>query len=73
MCWLCQRRTLDRNFLLDHLVMALENQLVDTQGSWAEKMAKQDRWWVEDVAHEEEEGTATCLFRVNSCNYLRRM
>ncbi|KYO17991.1 hypothetical protein Y1Q_0011604 [Alligator mississippiensis] len=51
MHWLLQMRTLDRNLLLNHMVTALEDQLEDAWALWAEDMACQDSWWVEDVVH----------------------
>ncbi|KYO29020.1 hypothetical protein Y1Q_0009833 [Alligator mississippiensis] len=53
MCQLCRRRTQDHTLLLDRVVMALEDRLVDAWMWWVEDVASQDRWWVEDMAHEE--------------------
>ncbi|KYO42331.1 hypothetical protein Y1Q_0022192 [Alligator mississippiensis] len=53
MCCLHQRRTLDSTLLLDRQVIVSEDQLADSQVWRVEDMACQDRWWVEDIAHED--------------------
>ncbi|KYO31831.1 hypothetical protein Y1Q_0022893 [Alligator mississippiensis] len=45
-----QRRTQNQTLLLDHLVTASKEQLMDSRAWRVEDVTQQDTWWVENVA-----------------------